>query len=49
MNHIDATTQTAETEAPAYTPALVSDAGQVVAVTNGTAQFDTADDTQYKV
>ncbi|MGW9432504.1 lasso RiPP family leader peptide-containing protein [Streptomyces decoyicus] len=33
---------------PAYRAPVVLDAGDVVAVTLGTNNFDTADDTQYK-
>ncbi|MGO4747286.1 hypothetical protein AB4212_01345 [Streptomyces sp. 2MCAF27] len=33
---------------PVYTPPVVLDAGVVVEVTLGTANFDTADDTEYK-
>ncbi|WP_432037253.1 lasso RiPP family leader peptide-containing protein [Streptomyces cucumeris] len=34
--------------APEYTAPVVLDAGEVVEVTLGTNNFDTADDTQYK-
>ncbi|MDT0456959.1 lasso RiPP family leader peptide-containing protein [Streptomyces sp. DSM 41527] len=33
---------------PVYSAPVVLDAGDVVAVTLGTSNFDTADDTQYK-
>ncbi|WP_432011526.1 lasso RiPP family leader peptide-containing protein [Streptomyces cucumeris] len=37
-----------QTTAPEYTAPVVLDAGEVVEVTLGTNNFDTADDTQYK-
>ncbi|MER7795694.1 lasso RiPP family leader peptide-containing protein [Streptomyces sp. NPDC097640] len=39
---------TQTTTAPVYTAPVVLDAGDVVEVTLGTENFDTADDTQYK-
>ncbi|GHI98030.1 lasso RiPP family leader peptide-containing protein [Streptomyces olivaceus] len=36
------------TQTPVYVAPLVLDAGDVAEVTLGTANFDTADDTQYK-
>ncbi|MFF7415697.1 lasso RiPP family leader peptide-containing protein [Streptomyces lydicus] len=41
-------TQTPAAQTPAYRAPVVLDAGNVVEVTLGTANFDTADDTQYK-
>ncbi|MFI0743081.1 lasso RiPP family leader peptide-containing protein [Streptomyces sp. NPDC021100] len=40
--------QTMQTTAPVYEAPLVLDAGEVVAVTLGTDNFDTSDDTEYK-
>ncbi|MEV4442848.1 hypothetical protein AB0K09_28310 [Streptomyces sp. NPDC049577] len=40
--------QTMQTTAPAYEAPVVLDAGKIVAVTLGTNNFDTADDTEYK-
>ncbi|MFJ3950923.1 lasso RiPP family leader peptide-containing protein [Streptomyces libani] len=37
-----------QTTKPVYSAPVVLDAGDVVAVTLGTNNFDTADDTQYK-
>ncbi|MFE7302550.1 MULTISPECIES: lasso RiPP family leader peptide-containing protein [unclassified Streptomyces] len=37
-----------QTTKPAYSAPVVVNAGDVVAVTLGTNNFDTADDTQYK-
>ncbi|MFF9554563.1 lasso RiPP family leader peptide-containing protein [Streptomyces albus] len=37
-----------ETVTPVYEAPVVLDAGDVAEVTLGTANFDTADDTQYK-
>ncbi|BBJ44120.1 hypothetical protein SSPO_068380 [Streptomyces antimycoticus] len=37
-----------QSTAPVYTAPIVLDAGDVVEVTLGTNNFDTADDTQYK-
>ncbi|MEU7182504.1 MULTISPECIES: lasso RiPP family leader peptide-containing protein [Streptomyces] len=37
-----------ENTTPVYTAPIVLDAGSVVAVTLGTNNFDTADDTEYK-
>lgn len=37
-----------EQQTPTYSAPVVSDGGEVVEVTLGTATFDTADDTQYK-
>ncbi|WP_145502597.1 lasso RiPP family leader peptide-containing protein [Streptomyces sp. CFMR 7] len=36
------------TQTPAYQAPIVLDAGDIVEVTLGTENFDTADDTQYK-
>ncbi|MGW2324728.1 lasso RiPP family leader peptide-containing protein [Streptomyces sp. NPDC001700] len=36
-------------QTPAYQPPVVLDAGNVVEVTLGTANFDTADESEYKV
>ncbi|PBC84353.1 MULTISPECIES: lasso RiPP family leader peptide-containing protein [unclassified Streptomyces] len=37
-----------QTTKPVYSAPVVLDAGDVAEVTLGTANFDTADDTQYK-
>lgn len=47
-NTMEAGIMNTQSTAPVYTAPIVLNAGDVVEVTLGTNNFDTADDTQYK-